>query len=108
MTATRNTKPRQLTGVVTSTKADKTITVEVARTYKHPKYGKYVRRNKKYMAHDEKNAAGVGDKVIVVGTRPLSKNKRWRLLEITQRSAHPSEGEISGGASPEGNAGGEA
>ncbi len=86
MTATRN-KRRQLTGVVTSTKADKTITVEVVRTFRHPKYGKYVRRSTKYAVHDEKSVARVGDTVIVTSTRPLSKRKRWRLVEVTRQTS---------------------
>ncbi len=81
MTAKRKDR-RQLTGVVTSAAGAKTITVEVERTYKHPKYGKYVRRSSKYMAHDEENTARKGDKVVISATRPLSKQKRWRLNEV--------------------------
>ena len=71
MTATRNTR-RTVNGFVSSTKMDKTITVLVERQFKHPKYGKYVRRKKKYHAHDESNQAGVGDFVELTASRPLS------------------------------------
>ena len=81
MTTTRNTR-RTLQGVVTSDKMDKTISVLVERTYKHPKYGKYVRRHKKYLAHDEEGKATVGDVVELASTRPLSKTKRWRLVRV--------------------------
>ena len=70
------------TGVVISNKADKTITVNVERQIMHPKYGKTVRYNKKYHAHDEKNECAIGDTVSIIETRPLSKMKRWRLSEI--------------------------
>jgi small subunit ribosomal protein S17 len=81
MTITRNSR-RTLQGVVTSDKMDKTIAVLVERTYKHPKYGKYVRRHTKYLAHDEEGLANVGDVVELASTRPLSKTKRWRLLRV--------------------------
>ena len=83
MTKTRNDR-RLLSGVVTSSTLDKTITVVVVRTFKHPRYGKYVRKRKKYHAHDEKNEAGVGDVVEIGSVRPLSKLKRWRLTRIVQ------------------------
>jgi small subunit ribosomal protein S17 len=85
MTETRNAR-RILQGIVDSAKGDKTITLFVERTYKHAKYGKYLRKRKKYMAHDEKNEAGVGDTVEVVSTRPLSKLKRWRLVRIIEKA----------------------
>ena len=85
MTATRKNR-RQLTGVVTSTKGAKSITVEVVRTYKHPKYGKFIRTSAKYAAHDEAETANVGDKVTIAATRPISKRKRWRLVEVVGRS----------------------
>jgi small subunit ribosomal protein S17 len=69
---------------------DKTIVVSVERRFAHPLYGKQVTRHKKYYAHDEENQARVGDVVKIVETRPLSKLKRWRLVEIVQRS----EGEV--------------
>ena len=66
-------------GTVTSTKMDKTIVVEVVRQVKHPRYSKYIKRNKNYMVHDEENKCNVGDKVVIVESKPLSKNKRWRV-----------------------------
>ena len=79
----RNTR-RNLQGLVTSTKGSKTITVLVTRTYKHAKYGKYVRRHKKYHAHDEQELAGDGDMVEIAATRPISKLKCWRLVKIIE------------------------
>ena len=73
-----------LNGRVIADKADKTITVEVERTSQHPLYRKTIRISKKFYAHDEKNEARVGDKVEIMGTRPLSKNKCWRLVKITE------------------------
>jgi small subunit ribosomal protein S17 len=73
-------------GVVTSSSMDKTITVAVTERVRHPKYNKFILRTKKLYAHDEANDAGVGDKVRVMETRPLSKNKRWRLVEILERA----------------------
>ncbi len=77
---------KQRVGVVTSNKNDKTITVMVERKLRHPIYGKLVKRNKKFMAHDEANACGVGDLVRIVESRPLSALKRWRLVEIIQKA----------------------
>ena len=74
------------TGKVTSNKMDKTIVVSVERRLKHPKYGKFLKRTTKLMAHDEKNDCNIGDKVRVMETRPLSKSKRWRLVEIIERA----------------------
>jgi small subunit ribosomal protein S17 len=73
-------------GIVESNKMDKTITVRVGRLVKHEVYGKYVKRTTKLKAHDAKNACGIGDKVKIVATRPLSKTKRWRLVEILQKA----------------------
>jgi small subunit ribosomal protein S17 len=73
-------------GVVVSDKMDKTITVQVERQMKHPLYKKFIKRTKKFYAHDENNQAHIGDVVEIVETRPLSKNKRWRLTEIITRS----------------------
>jgi small subunit ribosomal protein S17 len=73
-------------GIVESNKMDKTITVRVDRLVKHPAYGKYVKRTTKLKADDPANACGIGDKVKVVSTRPLSKTKRWRLVEILQKA----------------------
>ena len=72
-------------GVVTSNKMDKTITVAVNWKEKHPIYGKFVNKTKKYHAHDEKNECNIGDTVRLRETRPLSKLKRWRLVEIIER-----------------------
>ncbi len=73
-------------GIVVSDKADKTIVVNVQRKVVHPKYGKIVRLNKKYKAHDEKNDCREGDTVRIMETRPLSKSKRWRLVEVIDRA----------------------
>ena len=73
-------------GVVASSAMDKTITVAVTERVRHAKYNKFILRTKKLYVHDEENAAGVGDKVRVMETRPLSKNKRWRLVEILERA----------------------
>lgn len=73
-------------GEVTSNKMDKTITVSVKYKEKHPIYGKFVSKTKKYHAHDEKNDSHVGDTVLIMETRPLSKTKRWRLVEIIERA----------------------
>ena len=73
-------------GLVTSSNADKTITVAVERRLRHPVYGKYMKKTNKFMAHDEKNECGVGDTVRIMETRPLSKNKRWRLVEILEKA----------------------
>ena len=84
-TITRN-KRQTIQGVVASAKGATTITVVVEQMYKHPKYGKYVRRSKKYMAHDPENAAQSGDTVELEATRPISKRKRWRLVRIIERA----------------------
>lgn len=76
-------KERQ--GVVVSSKMDKTVVVAVERKEKHPLYGKYVKTTARFVAHDEKNECGEGDKVIIMETRPLSKTKRWRLVEIVEK-----------------------
>jgi len=77
---------KQRTGVVFSDRMDKSITVLVERKLKHPLYGKFVKFNKKFMAHDEANECKVGDKVRIMETRPLSKKKRWRLVEILEKA----------------------
>ena len=79
-------KIRTLQGRVVSDKMDKSITVAVERKVKHPLYGKYIRRTTKLMAHDETNNAHIGDTVRIMETRPLSKNKRWRLVEVLERA----------------------
>jgi small subunit ribosomal protein S17 len=73
-------------GLVTSNKNDKTITVMVERKLRHPIYGKFVKRNKKFHAHDENNVCGIGDVVRIVESRPLSASKRWRLVEVVQKA----------------------
>ena len=73
-------------GYVVSDKMDKTVVVEVEDRVKHPKYGKVLRRTKKYKAHDEQNSCGVGDRVLLMETRPLSATKRWRVAEILERA----------------------
>ncbi|MDH7515976.1 MAG: 30S ribosomal protein S17 [Bacteroidota bacterium] len=74
------------TGIVVAAKMDKTITVSIERRVPHPLYKKYFRKSKKYLVHDENGAAGVGDTVLIMETRPLSKRKRWRLVEILERA----------------------
>ncbi|HRH58232.1 MAG: 30S ribosomal protein S17 [Chitinophagales bacterium] len=74
------------TGVVTSNKMEKTITVSVVRKLKHPKYGKFLKKTKKFHAHDEKNECNIGDTVKIMETRPLSATKRWRLVEIVEKA----------------------
>jgi len=73
-------------GVVTSNKMEKTITVAVVRKLKHPKYGKFLKKTKKFHAHDEKNECNIGDTVKIMETRPLSATKRWRLIEIVEKA----------------------
>jgi len=82
---TRNLRKERV-GVVFSNKMDKTITIAVKWKEKHPIYGKFVNKTKKYHAHDEKNDCNIGDKVKIMETRPLSKLKRWRLVEIIERA----------------------
>ena len=73
-------------GVVVSDKMDKTIVVEIRTRVKHPLYGKIMNRTEKFKAHDEENSCGVGDTVRIMETRPLSKDKRWRLVEIVEKA----------------------
>jgi small subunit ribosomal protein S17 len=82
---TRNARKERI-GIVTSNKMEKTIVVSVERKVKHPKYGKFVKRTKKFYAHDEKAECGIGDTVRIMETRPLSKLKNWRLVEIVERA----------------------
>ena len=82
---TRNLR-KERTGVVTSNKMDKSITVAIKWKEKHPIYGKFANKTKKYHAHDEKNECGIGDTVKIMETRPLSKTKRWRLVQIIERA----------------------
>ena len=73
------------TGVVSSNKMDKSITVKVERKVKHTLYGKFVKKSTKFHAHDEKNECSIGDTVRIMETRPMSKTKRWRLVEIIEK-----------------------
>ena len=77
---------KERVGVVVSNKMDKSIVVRVERREKHPIYGKFVKRSTKYAAHDEKNECTIGDTVLISETRPLSKNKCWRLVEIIEKA----------------------
>lgn len=80
----RNLRKTRL-GFVTSNKMEKTITVVVERKVKHPIYGKFVKKTTKFHAHDEKNECNIGDLVMIMETRPLSKTKRWRLVEVVEK-----------------------
>jgi small subunit ribosomal protein S17 len=73
-------------GLVTGSKMDKSIVVSVEAREKHPKYGKFIKKTKKFMAHDEKNECGLGDTVKIMETRPLSKLKRWRMVEVVEKA----------------------
>lgn len=77
---------KERVGQVVSNKMDKSITVAVHRKEKHPIYGKFVNKTTKFMAHDEKGECGIGDTVRIMETRPLSKSKRWRLVEIIEKA----------------------
>ncbi len=81
----RNLRKERI-GVVVSNKMDKSIVILVERKVKHPKYGKFVKKSTRFMAHDEKNECNIGDTVRIMETRPLSKNKCWRLVEIVERA----------------------
>lgn len=79
-------KRRRLSGVVVSDKMEKTVSVSVARTIVHPKYGKRYTKGTKYLAHNEGNEAKTGDEVIIEETRPLSARKRWRIVSVTKKA----------------------
>ena len=81
----RNLRKERI-GVVTSDKMQKSIVVAVERKVKHPKYGKFVKKTTKFVAHDENNDCHIGDTVKIMETRPLSKNKNWRLVEVIERA----------------------
>ncbi|MGB0870791.1 MAG: 30S ribosomal protein S17 [Flavobacteriales bacterium] len=81
----RNLRKERI-GVVVSDKMNKSITVNIERRVKHPMYGKFVKTSKKFIAHDENNDCNIGDTVSIMETRPLSKRKRWRLIEILERA----------------------
>ena len=85
MEDTRNTR-RERVGVVVSNSMDKSIVIVVKQKVKHPIYGKFVSKTSRFMAHDEENSCKVGDTVKISETRPMSKNKRWRLVEIIERA----------------------
>ena len=79
-------KRKQFTGRVVSDRMDKSITVLVERRFRHPLYGKYITKSSKFMAHDEENACHIGDTVMIKETRPLSRRKRWRVVEILEKA----------------------
>ena len=85
-TAVERGMRKERVGIVTSDKMNKSITVTVERRVMHPKYGKFVKLSSKFMAHDEKGDAHVGDTVRIAETRPMSKLKRWRLVEVVERA----------------------
>tara|TARA_B100000674_G_scaffold468844_1_gene455105 strand:- start:391 stop:660 length:270 start_codon:yes stop_codon:yes gene_type:complete len=82
---TRNLRKERI-GIVTSNKMDKSIVVSVARKEKHPMYGKFVTKTKKFVAHDEEQTCNIGDTVRIMETRPISKRKCWRLVEVVERA----------------------
>jgi small subunit ribosomal protein S17 len=85
-TSTERNRRKVREGLVVSDKMDKTIVVEVEDRVKHPLYGKVLRRTSKLKAHDEQNTAGIGDRVLLMETRPLSATKRWRLVEVIEKA----------------------
>jgi small subunit ribosomal protein S17 len=85
MEAKVETSRKKMTGVVVKDKMDKTVVIEVEKFLKHPKYHKYLRTKKRYKAHDEKSECNIGDKVLIVESRPLSKEKRWVVKEIIKK-----------------------
>jgi small subunit ribosomal protein S17 len=82
----RTTSRKSRIGVVVSSKMDKSVVVAIEKRVKHPLYKKFFKKTTKFMAHDEKNECGIGDTVKIMETRPLSKNKRWRLVEIVEKA----------------------
>ncbi len=80
---------KTMSGIVVSDKMDKSVVVQVERLVQHPVYKKYIRRRKRFMAHDEKNACGVGDRVLIRESRPLSKTKSWRVAEVLEKAVLP-------------------
>ena len=85
MEENRNLRKERI-GVVVSNKMDKSIVVEIERREKHPIYGKFIKKTNRFMAHDEKNECNIGDTVRIMETRPMSKRKCWRLVEIIERA----------------------
>ncbi|WP_118949927.1 30S ribosomal protein S17 [Taibaiella helva] len=86
MSAVERKTRKSRIGLVTSDKMDKTITVAVERKVKHPFYGKFLKKTTKFHAHDETNQCGIGDTVRIMETRPMSRTKRWRLVEIIEKA----------------------
>jgi small subunit ribosomal protein S17 len=86
MSAVERKTRKSRIGLVTSDKMDKTITVAIERKVKHPFYGKFLKKTTKFHAHDETNQCGIGDTVRIMETRPLSKTKRWRLVEVVEKA----------------------
>ena len=86
MTTIERKRRKTRIGIVSSDKMNKTVTVAVERKVKHPIYGKFVKKTTKFHAHDEQNTAGIGDTVRIMETRPLSKDKRWRLIEVVEKA----------------------
>ncbi len=84
-TMERNTR-KERTGIVVSNKMEKSITVAVKRKVKHPIYGKFINKTKKFLAHDQENTCNIGDTVRIMETRPMSKRKSWRLIEVIERA----------------------
>jgi small subunit ribosomal protein S17 len=85
MEAKVETNRKKMTGVVVKDKMDKTVVIEVEKFLKHPKYHKYLKTKKRYKAHDENNECSIGDRVLIVESRPLSKEKRWIVKEIVEK-----------------------
>lgn len=96
--ASSRRRPRTVTGVVSSDKMNKTRSVTVTRLVQHPLYKKYMRRRTTYKAHDESNTSRMGDKVVIAQTRPLSKTKTWRLVEVLERAKTRGSPKTDGGA----------
>jgi small subunit ribosomal protein S17 len=90
----RENRRKERVGIVLSDKMQKTIVVQVKRKALHPLYGKVIEKANKFKAHDEKNEAKIGDRVRIVETRPMSKDKRWRLVEILSRGRQNSSGDL--------------
>lgn len=86
MSTEKSAHRKSYTGTVISDKMDKTVVVAIDTLVKHPRYKKYIKRRVKYMAHDEQNICGSGDKVLIIETRPLSANKRWRVKDVVEKS----------------------
>jgi len=82
----KSIRKKTLTGIVVSDRMDKTVVVEVERIVQHPSYKKYVHGKKKYMVHDEENECKIGDKVLIIESRPLSRRKRWRIVETLEKA----------------------